>query len=83
MDDPFDFLEFDAIVQHGDPKNWKHKGAKSGSGAIARSPNAPSGTVKIYEIYADEFGKEIELHYFRHSDGRVSQVKVTPRRMQP
>ena len=34
---------------------------------------------KIYEVYEDDFGVEIEVHYFRHLDGSVSGVKVTPR----
>jgi hypothetical protein len=36
--------------------------------------------LKVYELYEDEFGDEIELHHFRHPDGPVSNVKVTPRR---
>jgi hypothetical protein len=55
------------------------QGEKAGSEVPAHSPNAPPGTVKIYELYADEFVDEIELHYFRHPDGSVSNVKITPR----
>ena len=79
MDDPLDFVDFDDVLQHGDPGRWKFKGTKPGSGSTAHSANAPSGTLKIYEIYDNEFGEEIELHYFRHPDGRVSNVKVKPR----
>ena len=32
--------------------------------------------MKHYDIYKDEFGKKIELHYFRHPDGSVGDVKV-------
>jgi hypothetical protein len=42
-------------------------------------PDAPPGTLKIYEIYENEFNVEIEVHYFRHPDGTVSGVKVEPR----
>jgi hypothetical protein len=79
MDYPLDEVDFADVLQHGDPGNWVFKGLKPGSGAPAHSPDAPPGTVKVYEIYTDEFHLEIELHYFRHPDGRVSGVKVTPR----
>jgi len=32
--------------------------------------------LKIYDLYKDEYGKTIELHYFRNSDGTVSNVTV-------
>jgi hypothetical protein len=79
MEDPLDFIDFADVLQHGDPAKWKAKGQKPGSGSLAHSPDAPPGTLKMYEIYEDEFGQEIEVHYFRHPDGRVSGVKVTPR----
>ena len=70
MDDPLDFIDFVDVLQHGDPSNWKPRGQKPGSGAPAHSPLAPAGTVKMYDLYEDEFGQEIEVHYFRHPDGR-------------
>ena len=79
MDDPLEFIDFDEIIQHGDPGRWKYKGQKPGSGVPAHSANAPPGTLKIYEIYDDEDGHEIEVHYFRHPDGTVSDVKVKSR----
>lgn len=79
MEDPLDQVDFVDVLQHGDPTNWKLLGEKEGSGIRAHASDAPPGTVKIYEIYRDEFGDEIELHYFRHADGRVSGAKVTPR----
>jgi hypothetical protein len=79
MEDPLDYIDFADILQHGDPGNWAFQGEKAGSGAPATSPAAPPGTHKIYELYEDEFGGEIEVHYFRHADGTVSNVKVTPR----
>ncbi len=79
VDDPLEYIDFDEILQHGDPGRWKFKGLKAGSGAPATSPDAPPGTLKIYEIYDDEFNDEIEVHYFRHPDDTVSDVKVKPR----
>jgi hypothetical protein len=76
MDDPLDFIDFDDVIQHGDPSRWTFLGPKSGSGVPAHSPKAPPGTIKHYDIYEDEFGDEIEVHYFRHPDGSVSNVKV-------
>jgi hypothetical protein len=78
MEDPLEYIDFDEVIQHGDPGRWKLKGEKQGSGVPANSPNAPPGTLKIYEIYEDEFGDVIEVHYFRHPDGTVSDVKVKP-----
>lgn len=79
MDDTLDFIDFDDVIQHGDPGNWQFMGEKPGSGVPAHSPSAPPGTTKQYDIYKDEFGDEIEVHYFRHPDGSVSDVKVKPR----
>ena len=39
---------------------------------------AAPGTMKHYDRYEDEFGEEIEVHYFRHPDGSVGDVKVKP-----
>lgn len=79
MQDPLNFVDFADVLQHGDPGNWTYVAKKPGSGAPAHSRKAPPGTLQIYAIYLDEFGDEIELHYFRHPDGSVSGVKVTPR----
>jgi hypothetical protein len=76
MDDPLDFIDPDEIFEHGNPNLWKFIRVKPGSGVPAHSANAPPGTLKIYEIYLDEFGDEIEVHYFRHLDSSVSDVKV-------
>jgi hypothetical protein len=76
MDDPLEFVDFADVLQYGDPGNWKFKGEKGGSPAPATSPLAQPGTMKHYDIYQDEFGHEIELHYFRHPDGSVGDVKV-------
>jgi hypothetical protein len=42
----------------------------------ATSPDASPGTMKHYDVYQDEFGDEIEVHYFRNSDGSLGEVKV-------
>jgi hypothetical protein len=76
MDDPLDFIDPDEIFEHGNPGRWKFIKEKPGSGVPAHSPNAPPGTLKIYEIYQDEYGEVIEVHYFRHLDGTVSNVKL-------
>lgn len=78
-DEPLDFIDMDDVLQHGDPNNWKYLGPKAGSPTPATSPNAQPGTMKHYDVFEDEFGDEIEVHYFRHPDGTVGDVKIKPR----
>jgi hypothetical protein len=66
----------DDILVHGDPGRWISLGPKPGSPVPATSPNARPGTMKHYDLYRNEFGEVIELHYFRHEDGSVDDVKV-------
>jgi len=63
-------------AQHGDPNKWKYKGDKRDSG----DPGARKGDMKIYEIWWDEFGKLLEVHYHRDPGGYVLQntIKVKP-----
>lgn len=75
-EDPLDYIDFDDIIQHGDPTRWTFIGPKPGSGVPATSPHARTGTAKHYDIYTDAFGDRIEVHYFRHSDGSVADVKI-------
>ena len=75
-DDPLDYIDLSEIVPHGDPGKWTFLYEKPGSGKQATSPSALPGTTKCYDIYKNEFGEEIEIHYFRHSDGSVGDVKV-------
>jgi len=49
MDDPLDLVDFADVLQHGDPTNWTYVAVKPGTGVPADSPEAPSGTMKIYE----------------------------------
>jgi hypothetical protein len=76
MDDPLDYIDFADIIQHGDPGKWRFKGPKPGSPTPATSPNARPGTMKHYDLYEDVHGDEIEVHYFRHPDGTVGDVKI-------
>lgn len=76
MDDHLDNVDFGDILQHGNPESWKFKKEKQGSGSSAHSPLAPAGTLKKYLVYEDEFGREIEVHYFLHADGSTSNVTV-------
>lgn len=78
-DNPLDFIDYDDVLQHGNPDDWTYVGPKPGSPVPAHSPNATPGTMKHYDIYEDEFGNEIEVHYFRHPDGTVGDVKIKPR----
>jgi hypothetical protein len=79
MDDPLDYVDFADVAVHGNPGKWIFQGRKQGSPTPATSPNAPPDTMKHYDLYVDEFGDEIELHYFRYTDGTVDDVKVRPR----
>jgi hypothetical protein len=76
QDSPLDYIDFDDILQHGDPSKWTFLGSKQGSGVPATSPLAQPGTTKHYDIYEDEFGDQIEIHYFRHADGSIGDVKI-------
>jgi hypothetical protein len=42
MDDPLEYIDFDEVLQHGDPGRWTFKGEKAGSGVPANSPAADS-----------------------------------------
>ncbi len=78
-EDPLDYIEIADVRKHGDPSHWTFRGAKPGSPVPATSLNAPPGTMKHYDIYEDEFGDEIEIHYFRHPNGTVADVKIKGR----
>ena len=78
MDDPLDFIDFVDVIEHGDPARWRFKGSKPGSPTPATSSAAGAGTLKHYDLYDDEHGRPIEVHYFRHADGSVGDVKVKP-----
>lgn len=79
QEDPLNYIDLDDILQHGVPENWKYLGPKPGSPVVAHSSRSRPGTMKHYDIYVDELGDEIEVHYFRHPDGTVGNVRVKPR----
>ncbi len=74
--DPLEEVPFAEVLKHGDPNNWTFIGKKKGSSLPAKSTRAVPLTLKVYEIYEDEYGEIIELHYFRHSGGTVTNVTV-------
>jgi hypothetical protein len=76
IEDPLDYIDFADILVHGDPRKWTYKGKKQGRPTPVTSPGASPGTMKHYDIYEDEFGDQIEIHYFRNSDGSLGEVKV-------
>lgn len=78
MDDPLDYIDFFDVIEHGDPSRWRFRGPKAGSPVPATSPDAEPGTTKHYDLYDDEHGNPIEVHYFRRRDGSVDGVKVKP-----
>lgn len=78
QEDPLDYIDMDDVIPHGDPTKWTYLGPKVGSGVPATSPTAEPGTTKHYELYKDVDGDEIVVHFFRHLDGTVSDVKVKP-----
>lgn len=75
-EDPLEYIDIDDVLQHGDPARWNARGPKPGSPVDAHSLSAPPGTMKHYDLYTDLFGHDIEVHYFRHPDGTVADVKV-------
>ncbi len=77
-DDPLEFVHIVDVTQHGDPGKWARLGHKDGSPAIAKSKRAPPGSWKVMEEWEDECGSRFELHFFRHADGSVSNVKTVP-----
>jgi len=78
QEDPLEYIDMDDVLKHGDPGRWTFCGPKSGSPVPAKSPNAPPGTLKHYDVYKDDYGDPIEVHYFRYPDGSVGNVKVEP-----
>ena len=78
MNDPLDYVDFVDVIAHGSPDRWRFKRAKDGSPTPATSPIAPAGTMKHYDLYEDEYGSPIEVHYFRYMDGSIGNVKVKP-----
>jgi hypothetical protein len=76
MEDPLDYVDFVDVVAHGDPSRWIYVGPKAGSPLEATSSYAHEGSMKHYDLYRDTHGQIIEVHYIRHVDGSVVDVKV-------
>jgi hypothetical protein len=72
-------LTIDEITQHGDPAKWTFLGEKGGSRVPATSGGASPGTVKVYEVWRNAYGKEVEVHYFETPEGQAQDVKLAPR----
>jgi RHS repeat-associated protein len=68
-------LNFDQIQTHGDPGNWTYLGQKC---VPATGRGFPPGTQKIYEVFLDEFGKQVEWHYWIMPDGTIYGGKFVP-----
>lgn len=64
---------------HGDPSRWKFKQEKPGSGAPGNTP----GDVKYYEIWINEFGRRIEVHYFRDAARMVKEWTIKIKEWSP
>jgi hypothetical protein len=72
-------MDYDDYMEHGDPDKWKYNGEKQGSGAPTHNPIYPEGSSKRMEIWTDEFGHEVEVHYVEGPDGTIYDVKTSPR----
>ncbi len=58
---------------HGDPNSWKYLGKKT---EPATEIGREAGSKKVYEVYLDENGKQIEWHYWRNPDSTVDGGKL-------
>jgi hypothetical protein len=61
------------IEKHGDPATWKYLGKKQ---VPATEPGRLAGSKKVYEVFLDENGKQIEWHYWINPDGTIDGGKV-------
>ena len=58
---------------HGDPSNWEYLGKKE---VPASGRGFEPGTKKVYEVYLDENGNQIEWHYWKNADGTTEGGKL-------
>ena len=49
------------IESHGDPSSWKYLGRKT---EPATEIGREAGSIKVYEVFLDENGKQVEWHYW-------------------
>jgi hypothetical protein len=52
---------------------WTYVGKKS---EPATEPGRLSGSKKVYEVFMDENGKQIEWHYWINPDGTIDGGKI-------
>jgi hypothetical protein len=58
---------------HGDPSSWTYLGKKTLP--ATGTANLP-GSRKVYEVFLDENGKQIEWHYWMNPDGTIDGGKI-------
>jgi len=58
---------------HGDPSSWKYLGKKT---EPATEIGREAGSKKVYEVYLNESGKQVEWHYWRNPNGTVDGGKL-------
>ena len=75
MDDPLDYIDFADILQAWRSGKMEVQGTEAGKPHTGHFAKRLQGTMKHYD-QDDEFGDEIEVHYFRHPDGSVADVKI-------
>ena len=61
------------IERHGDPGTWKYLGKKQ---VPTTEPGRLEGSKKVYEVFLDENGEQIEWHYWISRDGTIDGGKV-------
>jgi hypothetical protein len=60
------------IQDHGDPDIWTYLGKKE---VPATGRGFEAGTKKVYEVFLDENGQQVEWHYWVNPDGTVAGGK--------
>jgi hypothetical protein len=58
---------------HGDPSAWKYLGKKT---VRATEPGREPGSMKVYEVFLDENGNQVESHYWLNPDRTVDGGKL-------
>jgi hypothetical protein len=66
-------LSYDQYLLHGDPANWTYQGSQI---VPATGQGFEAGTQKVYEVFLDESGQQIEWHYWIGADGSIIGGKV-------
>ena len=61
------------IEDHGDPSTWRYLGKKQ---VPATETGRLPSSKKVYEVFLDENGKQIEWHYWINPDGTLDGGKI-------